>query len=175
MTREEMNLIRGFVANIQSLKDAHINDNLPINYGMLCTITTKGWELLKELKALEQQSEDAISRAETVQFLTNHSNDFEDAKIRMAFQTASSLVNNSHNLSSVQPKIKIGHWIYDYVSADGHKVYHCSECGCYLKPKHSEPLETFKYCNLCGAKNVPDIKDKKLSETPTGSESEDKE
>ena len=65
MTREEMNLIRGFVANIQSLKDAHINDNLPINYGMLCTITTKGWELLKELNALEQQScedADAVSR-----------------------------------------------------------------------------------------------------------------
>ncbi|MCR5344400.1 MAG: hypothetical protein K6E70_13675, partial [Butyrivibrio sp.] len=57
------------------------------------------------------ECEDAISRAETVQFLTNHSNDFEDVKIRMAFQTASSLVNNPHNLPSVYPKPKTGHWI----------------------------------------------------------------
>ena len=55
-------------------------------------------------------------------------------------------------LPPVTPKPKTGHWIYDYVSADGHKVYHCSECGCYLKPKHSEPLNSFKWCSLCGAK-----------------------
>lgn len=47
-----------------------------------------------------------------------------------------------------------GHWIYDYISADGHKTYHCSECGCYLKPKHSEPLNSFKWCSLCGAKMI---------------------
>lgn len=44
-----------------------------------------------------------------------------------------------------------GHWIYDYTSADGHRTYHCSECGCYLQPKHSEPLNSFKWCSLCGA------------------------
>lgn len=47
---------------------------------------------------------------------------------------------------------KTGRWIYDYTSADGHRVYHCSECGCYLKPKHSEPLNSFKWCSSCGAK-----------------------
>ena len=58
------------------------------------------------IKALEQQpcEDDAISRAETVQFLTNHSSDFEDVKIRMAFQAAASLVNNPHNLPSAQPE-----------------------------------------------------------------------
>ena len=49
-------------------------------------------------------------------------------------------------------KPKTGHWIYDYTSADGHKTYHCSECGCYLQPKHSEPLNSFKWCSLCGTK-----------------------
>ena len=53
---------------------------------------------------------------------------------------------------------KTGKWIYDYLSADGHRVYHCSECGCYLKPKHSEPLETFKYCNYCGTKMIKEEK-----------------
>ena len=42
-------------------------------------------------------------------------------------------------LPPVTPNQKMGHWVYDYISADGHKTYHCSECGCYLKPKHSEP------------------------------------
>lgn len=63
------------------------------------------WFVLDDvIKWLEQKPcEDAISRAETVQFLANHSNDFEDAIFRMAFKTASSLVNNPHNLPSVAP------------------------------------------------------------------------
>ena len=37
--------------------------------------------MTEENKVLEQQPcEDCISRAETVQFLINHSNDFEDVK-----------------------------------------------------------------------------------------------
>lgn len=55
MTKEEMDLVRGFVENIQSLKDAHLNDGLPIDYETLCMITTKGLELLKELKILNQE------------------------------------------------------------------------------------------------------------------------
>lgn len=55
MTKEEMDLIRGFVEDIQSLKIAHLNDGLPIDYGVLCTITAKGWELLKELKILDEE------------------------------------------------------------------------------------------------------------------------
>ena len=57
-------------------------------------------------------------------------------------------------LPPVTPNQKMGHWVYDYISADGHKTYHCSECGCYLKPKHSEPLNSFKWCSLCGAKMI---------------------
>lgn len=54
-------------------------------------------------------------------------------------------------IKALEQEPKKGHWIYDYTSADGHKTYHCSECACYLKPKHSEPLNTFKWCSLCGA------------------------
>jgi hypothetical protein len=63
------------------------------------------WFVLDDvIKWLEQEPcEDTISRAETVQFLANHSNDIEDAIFRMAFKTASSLVNNPHNLPSVAP------------------------------------------------------------------------
>ncbi|MDT3387709.1 MAG: hypothetical protein LIR46_08125 [Bacteroidota bacterium] len=43
-------------------------------------------------------------------------------------------------------------WVQDYITADGHMTYHCSECGCYLKPKHSEPLNSFRWCSYCGAK-----------------------
>jgi hypothetical protein len=54
-------------------------------------------------------------------------------------------------MKALEQEPKRGHWIYDYTSADGHRLYHCSECGCYLKPRHSEPLDSFKWCSLCGA------------------------
>ena len=56
------------------------------------------------------------------------------------------------SVKSQEPQIRPkGHWKYDYRSADGHRVYHCSECGCYLKPKTSEYLSDYKWCSLCGA------------------------
>jgi len=61
------------------------------------------------------------------------------------------IADNLRRLPPVTPQPRKGHWIYDYTSADGHRTYHCSECGCYLKPKHSEPLNSFKWCSLCGA------------------------
>ena len=57
-------------------------------------------------------------------------------------------------LELLEQEPKIGHWIYDYTSADGHRVYHCSECGCYLKPKTSEFLSDYKWCSLCGRRMV---------------------
>lgn len=99
------------------------------------------------IKALEQQSEDAISRAETVQFLTNHSNDFEDAKIRMALRAASSLVNNPHNLPPVQPKIKTGHWIHLK-----HNKGKCSECHDVVLI--AQMYGNANYCPNCGARMI---------------------
>ena len=118
----------------------------------------------KIIKALEQEScEDAISRVETVQFLANHSNDFEDAKVKMAFKVASSLINNPHNLPPVTPAQKKGKWIkihtdekYDFF---GYRVkvatYKCSVCGRIIEDIGTYGLtnriENYPYCH-CGAK-----------------------
>jgi TPR repeat protein len=55
MTREELNTVRGYVSNIQAIKDAHNTEQLPINYGTICTITANGWKLIEELKSLQQE------------------------------------------------------------------------------------------------------------------------
>ena len=61
------------------------------------------------IKALEQEPcEDCVSRQSVSEFLRNHAKDFEDAKFRMAFMTASSLVENADNISPVTP---IQRWI----------------------------------------------------------------
>ncbi len=118
----------------------------------------------KIIKALEQElCDDAISRVETVQFLADHSNDFEDAKVKMAFKAASSLVNNPHNLPSMIPAPKKGKWIkihtdekYDFF---GYRVkiatYKCSVCGRIIEDIGTygvtNRLENYPYCH-CGAK-----------------------
>lgn len=106
--------------------------------------------LLKEFEPCE----DAISRVETVKFLANHSNEFEDKKIRMAFQSASSLVNNPHNLPPVNPQPKTGRW--RKVSMDKYirhatYYYECSECG-------NQHIGHANYCPNCGAK-MQEVKD----------------
>ena len=67
-------------------------------------------EWLKDYKRLLDQEpcEDAISRQATVEFLRNHAKDFEDARCRMAFKTASSLVENPNNIPITIPTTK---WI----------------------------------------------------------------
>jgi hypothetical protein len=66
--------------------------------------------------------EDTISRVETVKFLANHSNEFKDGKIRMAFQSASSLVNNPHNLPPVNPQENERNCVTCEWSKDGHSA-----------------------------------------------------
>lgn len=119
---------------------------------------------------LEQEPcDDAISRAETVKFLANHSNDFEDVKMRMAFQAASSLVNNPHNLPPVNPQPKTVHWIEDAktyyeelnkrgLGVDEYTPYFtddiaCSECLAKYSMLDNE-TQFFKHCPNCGARMV---------------------
>lgn len=104
MTREEIiNEIKCILSELNNGEDA-------VSY---LTQNDVKW-LNENIKTLEQQPcSDAISRDETVRFLANHSNDFKDVKIRMAFQTASSLVNNPRNLPSVQPKYSTSEWCHD--------------------------------------------------------------
>ena len=98
-------------------------------------------EAIKALSA--EPCEDCISR----QYLLD--NCVVD-KVTMPYVPVSKI----KNAPPATPQPKTGRWIYDYVSADGHRVYHCSECGCYLKPKHSDPLDSFRWCSHCGAKMV---------------------
>ena len=128
-----------------------------------------------KLKTLKQSScEDAISRKETVQFLENHSNSFEDAKIRMAFQVASSLVNNP--LPSVYPKPKTGHWIEG--KTDNPNIHNIL-CSCcfegYPSKGHANSQctkEKFQWCPKCGARMI-DVPDINVGSLPQ--ENEDKE
>ena len=55
MTKEELNTVRGYVSNIQAIKDAHITDGVPVNYGTICAIIANGWKLIEELKTLERE------------------------------------------------------------------------------------------------------------------------
>lgn len=74
-----------------------------------------------------------------------------DIKQRHDWDINNLILINKDNYQPLEQEPRKGHWIYDYTSADGHRIYHCSECGCYLKPKHTEPLNSFKWCSLCGA------------------------
>lgn len=120
-------------------------------------------------KQMQEPCGDLISRQSAIFLASDLKQDLPDdehlADMVMAhnegileYQTQLSLLPP---VNSQEPKT--GHWIYDYVAADGHRVYHCSECGCYLKPKHSEPLNSFKWCSLCGAKMVEPQKSEKRS------------
>jgi hypothetical protein len=61
-------------------------------------------KLERTIEELQKQScEDCVSREAVVEFLRNHAKDFEDARIRMAFKTASSLVENANNIPPITP------------------------------------------------------------------------
>ena len=101
-------------------------------------------ELIDGIDALEQEpSGDAIDRKLVCAFIAGLISDDGEREKGLEY---------IRHMPPVTPQHKTGRWIFDYTSADGHKTYHCSECGCYLKPKHSEPLNSFKWCSLCGAK-----------------------
>ena len=157
MTMEERNIkLKHFITCMKCEVSGKVcDDNCPTQYE-----AGNMGEIIENLEAiskiLEQEScEDCISRAETVQFLINHSSDFEDVKIRMAFQTASSLINNPHNLPSVQPKT--GHWIYgeNEYGIDG---YHCDKCGFFVRWDYAHKfinyIKDYKFCPKCSAKMI---------------------
>lgn len=81
-------------------------------------------------------------------------------------------------LPPVTPQPKMGRWIAYEVRLPDRTIlnYRCSVCGRKLIGYNTETLSEAPFCH-CGAKmiSVADINDEKLSEIPTGSESEDKE
>lgn len=60
-------------------------------------------EFVEDLLSISSQKpcEDTISRQATVEFLESHAETYTDARVRIAFKAAASLVNNSNNLPSV--------------------------------------------------------------------------
>ena len=98
---------------------------------------------------------DCISRADVNRIICEYRDDTaetgseRDLERVYGANEVGALISKLPSVTSIRPK---GHWKYDYTSADGHRVYHCSECGCYLKPKTSEYLSDYKWCSLCGAK-----------------------
>lgn len=86
------------------------------------------------IKALEQQSEDAISRAEAV-------------RVASGYCHPSNVVKELKRLPSVQPIRPKGHWIL----TDDDFVY-CSECEDSYYPR---PIDaSWYYCPHCGAKMI---------------------
>jgi hypothetical protein len=107
-------------------------------------------ELLNELE--QEPCKDAVSVASVFEIMGNLMSIPYDFDRSITEKDVSESMDKIRELPRVTPREpRKGHWIYDYTSADGHRTYHCSECGCYLQPKHSEPLNSFKWCSLCGA------------------------
>jgi DNA-directed RNA polymerase subunit RPC12/RpoP len=71
-------------------------------------------------------------------------------------------------LELLEQESKTGHWIK--ITPSG--IYICSECEQNVLTGN---IDAYHYCHHCGIKmiNVPDKNDGKLSEIPTGSESEE--
>lgn len=103
---------------------------------------------------LEQEPcDDCVNRQSVVDFLADHAKDFDDAKVRMCFRTASSLVGNHDNIPSVTPTRKVGKWIKHDT---GHSIYYdCYICGCAAPCTETADKILWKlsnYCPDCGAK-----------------------
>lgn len=111
------------------------------------------WNLLQILTNIhiligEEPCEDVISRKETVDFLRNCVEDYEDKKLRVAFRAASSLVENVDNIPPVTPTCKKCKWIlYDY------RTLMPREHGNIPNPYWRIPARyrtELRYCPYCG-------------------------
>ena len=140
---------------------------------------------LKDYKRLLESCEYAVSCEDVIKAIQRHAKRYSLAKeseymgvVEWSDHLISVLdiTKTIKALPPVQPKPKIGQWVLlDECSNSG---YYCSECHKKLvKEGWSNTVKKIKYCPNCGAKmiNVPDINDGKLSEIPTGLESEGKE
>jgi DNA-directed RNA polymerase subunit RPC12/RpoP len=151
----------------QDAEDAEINgcDNFARNCEECASEHRQLAEWLKELKKFrEQQSEDAISRQAALDIYDDYNVAVENGELEAYRKHRKRLLK----LPPVQPKT--GHWIK--ITPSG--IYMCSECEQNVL---TGDIDVYHYCHHCGIKmiNVPDINDGKMSETLTGSESEDKE
>lgn len=100
------------------------------------------------IKALEQQSEDAISREDALMCMTG---EYIADMTYKPEDIISKHIQRLRALPSVQPKPKVGHWIPSHIPES--ILVECSECG------FSCGAFTFNYCPNCSAKMVEAVKD----------------
>lgn len=62
--------VREFVEYIQSIKDKHNDEGSPINYGTICDLVIRGWELLDNIQ--ESNSEDKSEDKESAQITAEY-------------------------------------------------------------------------------------------------------
>lgn len=159
MTREELNAVRGYVANIQAIKDAHNTEKIPINYGTICTITANGWKLIEELKALEQEPcEDAISRQAANDAIFSEPLYKTGMKERSAEEAVPAIFEKIKSLPPVTPPPKIGRWIVKDGKEQGYDIagiktwyiqIMCDKCG-FIKTAIEGHTGQYKFCPNCG-------------------------
>lgn len=109
MTREEaIKMAKSFLKCMEreasgqdEMCNSHKCDECSLNYEQGNTGEQKEW-LRMVIKALEQEPcDDCVSRQAVVEFLRDHSKDFEDERIKVAFMAASSLVENTEYIPPV--------------------------------------------------------------------------
>ena len=134
-------------------------DDCPLLYEM-GTVGEYNEAINVAIQALEQEPcEDAISRREAIKMFTYNykgeripNYDCDNFPVQIAMKTVKKMLRE---LPPVNLQEKIGHWIII-----GDRYIKCSECGHITK---TESPDIYHFCMVCGAK---------MSEEPTGSESE---
>jgi hypothetical protein len=104
---------------------------------------------LEVADALEQQSEDAISKKEAIDIVRHECGEWKGL--------AKEIVKQFNGLPLVQPKPKMGHWIYgeNEYGIDG---YHCDKCGFFVPWDYAHKfinyIKDYKFCPKCNARMV---------------------
>ena len=115
---------------------------------------------LEVADALGQQSEDAISRQETIKYLnTNMAWYDEDGEMADSDEKLKAITDLINGVPSVQPKT--GHWI-EYTRIlipepinKWEQAWYCSECGYGNQEcEDGSAWLEWKYCPNCGAKMI---------------------
>ena len=125
-------------------------------------LTYKGIKLDFHCRPITE-CEDAISRQEVIETI-------KELNWRYNGHPGGEVYGAIIELPSVWPKPKVGHWVYEG-EGSGYKKWHCSNCKTLVR---NSLKPWYKFCPNCGVKMVDvfDINDGKMSEIPTGSESE---
>lgn len=104
-------------------------------------------EWLKELKAYREQSGDAISREDILDYIAKLLSGYLYEEERERLENFTAYIAE---LPSVTPRQKMGRWIQkeEEGEAEPFIIWECSECHCV----DEDGKPSYKYCPQCGAK-----------------------